>query len=277
MLQLSLEILTGVCAQLPDPEPVEDSMIEDEANMDEGEMDDDEIIQNGGASRQTSSSAQHQLISLLTDDMTMDADDDTPNPPREADANSVGLLRTLTPLLLVLSTPTSMSFSAPTPLATAPITESTSASTKLEHSPTTSALVAVHIAALECLSNLVLSFPAPDSGPVDPTVAELAVAAWPQTWNVLSTALNAPSSASRRMEVAVAALGVLWGLARLARGVLIPQQEHIEQLIQIADSSQANEQVQVKCVGILGSLAQNVKEVEMNRVSNACPCVGTSC
>jgi thiamine biosynthesis lipoprotein ApbE len=196
----------------------------------------------------------------------MDADADNLLP--EADANSISLLQTLTPLLIALGTPTSMSFSTPTAPLTTAVVESVSTSAKLEHLPTTSALAAVHISALECLSNLLLSFPAGDSGPINPTVLGSAVAAWPQAWNVLNTALEAPSSADRRMEVAVAALGVLWGFARLARGTLVPEQAHVEVLIQIADSPQADEQVQVKCVGILGSLAQNLKEVEMNRVSD---------
>jgi hypothetical protein len=74
------------------------------------------------------------------------------------------------------------------------------------------------------------------------------------------------------MELSVAALGVLWGLARLARGVLVPRKEQVELLVQVADSTQADEQVQVKCVGILGSLAQNTGEVEVNKVG-----LGSSC
>ncbi|CCO32726.1 hypothetical protein BN14_06789 [Rhizoctonia solani AG-1 IB] len=74
------------------------------------------------------------------------------------------------------------------------------------------------------------------------------------------------------MELSVAALGVLWGLARLARGALVPRKEQVELLVQVADSTQADEQVQVKCVGILGSLAQNTGEVEVNKVG-----LGSSC
>jgi hypothetical protein len=49
VLQLSLEILTGVCARIPEPEPVEYDMAEEEeVDMDEQQMDDDESIQNGG-------------------------------------------------------------------------------------------------------------------------------------------------------------------------------------------------------------------------------------
>ena len=50
VLQLSLEILTGVCATLPEPEPVEEEM-EDEQEDDEEKMeamDDDEIVESGG-------------------------------------------------------------------------------------------------------------------------------------------------------------------------------------------------------------------------------------
>ena len=46
-MQLSLEILTGVCAQLPDPEPIPEEIVDDDDEMDaEGEFE-DEIIQNG--------------------------------------------------------------------------------------------------------------------------------------------------------------------------------------------------------------------------------------
>ncbi|CAE6529682.1 unnamed protein product [Rhizoctonia solani] len=240
-LQLSLEVLMGVCAQLPDPEPVTEEMVDEDEDEDMKEEEDseDEIIQNGG------------------DDAPMD-EELSPISTPEADQNSIQLLTTLTPLLLSLSTPTSMSF-PPTPTTTTITTEPT-------HPPTTSALTAVHISALECLSNLLLSFPTSDTGSVNPATAEVAVAAWPRAWSTLNSSINAPSTTDRRMELSVAALGVLWGLARLARGVLAPQKEQIELLVQIADSSQADEQVQVKCVGILGSLAQNTEEIEMNKV-----------
>ncbi|CAE6406722.1 unnamed protein product [Rhizoctonia solani] len=243
VLQLSLEILTGVCAQLPDPESVpeevEDEDEDEDADMDQGEELESEIIQNG------------------EDVAPMDEEPPFLSSP-EVDQNSIKLLTTLTPLLLSLSTPTSMSF--PPSSATATIT------TEPTHLPTTSALTAVHISALECLSNLLLSFPTSDTGPVNPVTAEVAVTAWPRAWTTLTASINAPSTTDRRMELSVAALGVLWGLARLARGVLAPRKEQVELLVQVADSTQANEQVQVKCVGILGSLAQNTGEIEMNKV-----------
>ncbi|QRW22289.1 ARM repeat-containing protein [Rhizoctonia solani] len=241
VLQLSLEILTGVCAQLPDPEPVPEELEDEDedADMDREEGLEDEIIQSDA------------------DDAPMDEEPPSFLASPEADQNSIKLLTTLTPLLLSLSTPTSMSF--PPSSATATIT------TEPTHLPTTSALTSVHISALECLSNLLLSFPTSDTGPVNPATAEVAVAAWPRAWTTLTASINAPSTTDRRMELSVAALGVLWGLARLARGVLAPQKEQVELLIQVADSTQADEQVQVKCVGILGSLAQNTGEIEMNK------------
>jgi hypothetical protein len=155
-----------------------------------------------------------------------------------------------------------------TTTAATTITASPSApDTSLEHPPTTSALVAVHLSALECLSNLLLSFPTSDSGPVNPAVLDLAVAAWPQAWSALLTVIvSTTSNLDRKAEVSFAALGALWGIARLARGVVVPSQEHVETLVRIADSPGAEEQVQVKCVGILGSLAQNVNELEINKV-----------
>ncbi|KAJ1302756.1 hypothetical protein OPQ81_003065 [Rhizoctonia solani] len=238
-LQLSLEILTGVCAQLPDPEPLTEDMADEDEDED---MDEEEELEDGIIQKDEG------------DDAPMD-EESTPLPPTEADQNSIKLLTTLTPLLLTLSTPTSMSFPPATTITTEPT-----------HPPTTSALTAVHISALECLSNLLLSFPTSDTGPINPAKAEIAVNSWPRAWSTLNSSINAPSSTDRRMELSVAALGVLWGLARLARGVLVPQKEQVELLVQIADSPQADEQVQVKCVGILGSLAQNAGEIETNKV-----------
>ncbi|CEL56135.1 putative ARM-like repeat-containing protein C1703,03c OS=Schizosaccharomyces pombe (strain 972 / ATCC 24843) GN=SPBC1703.03c PE=4 SV=1 [Rhizoctonia solani AG-1 IB] len=242
VLQLSLEILTGVCAQLPDPEPVPEEVEDEDQDAD---MDQEEVLDDG-------------IIQSAEDDAPMDEEPSSLLPSPEADQNSIKLLTTLIPLLLSLSTPTSMSF--PPSSSTATIT------TEPTHLPTTSALTAVHISALECLSNLLLSFPTSDTGPVNPVTAEVAVAAWPRAWATLTASINAPSTTDRRMELSVAALGVLWGLARLARGVLVPRKEQVELLVQVADSTQADEQVQVKCVGILGSLAQNTGEVEVNKV-----------
>ncbi|KAG9121941.1 hypothetical protein FRC07_001876 [Ceratobasidium sp. 392] len=247
VLELALEILTGVCARIPEPEPVED-VVEEETEEVE---DDEEIIENG-------------------DDDAMDADVSVDAPP-QADSSSISLLHTLTPLLIALSTPTIMSFPSPTTTsANTTVTAgptSNGSSSLLQHPPTTSALVAVHISALECLSNLLLSFPTSDTGPVNPAVLEVVVAVWPQAWSSLRSVLVAtPSSSDRKTEVSVAALGALWGLARLGKGVIVPAQEHVETLVQVADSSGVGEQVQVKCVGILGSLAQNLNEIEMNKV-----------
>ncbi|QRV80293.1 ARM repeat-containing protein [Ceratobasidium sp. AG-Ba] len=202
VLQLALEILTGICAQMPDPEPIEEEMI-DEEDMEEMEND-DEIIENG-------------------DDGAMDADEAaTPNGAPEADSSSISLLRTLIPLLLALKFRT---------------------------------------------HRLPPKRPNTHQLPRLLSVLDMAVAAWPQAWSALRTILvSTPSDLDRRNEVSVAALGALWGLARLSRGVVVPAQEHVETLVQIADSPGVDEKVQVKCVGILGSLAQNVNEIEINRV-----------
>lgn len=273
VLQLSLEILTSVCAILPEPEPVEEEMEEEEEEEME-EMEGDEIIESGGESCVTFHSMWFpRLIPAFAsvDDAPMDAEADVDvDVPAVADSDSIALLRTLTPLLLALSTPTSMSFPVPPTTALSPNTSGTQQS--LAHPPTTSALAAVHQCALECLSNLLLSFPAPETAPINPAVLELTVAAWPQAWSALGPLLvsSTPTSsagAAPASDVSTAALGVLWGLARLARGSLVPTREHIELLVQIADAPSAEEHVQVRCVGVLGSLAQNPNEVETNKVS----------
>lgn len=268
MLQLSLEILTSVCATLPEPEPVEEEMEEEEEEMEE--MEGDEIIESGGEYHMKFQLIFSQ-IDEYADDAPMDAEVDADvDIPAVADSDSIALLRTLTPLLLALSTPTSMSFPTSSTATFSPSTSGTQQS--LEHPPTTSALAAIHQCALECLSNLLLSFPAPEIAPVNPLVLGLTVAAWPQAWSALGPLLGsliptASASAIPASDVSTAALGVLWGLARLARGSLVTTREQIEFLVQIADAPSAEEHVQVRCVGILGSLAQNPSEVGANKVS----------
>lgn len=272
VLQLSLEILTGVCATLPEPEPAEEEVEEEEEETEE--MEGDEVIEIGGESHDRPGSTQPSKLNDVfarVDDIQMDAET-SGNVPVEADSDSIALLRTLAPLLLALGTPTSMSFpSSSLSTQLSPTTPGTPQS--LAHPPTTSALAAVHLCALECLSNLLLSFPTPEAVPLNPAVLELTMAAWPQAWSALGPLLNAPTPSSSAKatptsDVSTAALGVLWGLARLARGSLVPTREHVQLLIEIADAPGVEDHIQVRCVGILGSLAQNPNEVETNKVSS---------
>ncbi|KAF9015727.1 armadillo-type protein [Cyathus striatus] len=116
-VQLSLEILTGTCAMLPDPEPTQASNESDENYED---VDED-----------------------IPEDDDMQAEMDTVDDVTLSDGLNLSVVTPLVPLLLALIQPTSLSFpplAAPSP-----------------HPPTTSVLSAIHVCALECLNNLFLS------------------------------------------------------------------------------------------------------------------------
>lgn len=109
--------------------------------------------------------------------------------------------------LLALIQPTALSF----PPLSAPSA----------HPPTTSALSAVHIAALECLNNIFLSLA---SSPSPSISAE--VNSGLQIWNAIWAALELVGTQTgpgqeRRQEFWEIAVGVLWNVGRIWKGVLV--------------------------------------------------------
>lgn len=205
-MQLALELLTGVCATLPDPEPVADGeVVEDE--------EEDEDVEWQGAwtclvvcceanSGRTDDdgATEERVLEMDVEPETATANGAAPQPPSR-------LLQLAEPLL-ALAVPTQLSFP--------PLPSSTEAA--ITHPPTTSVLGAIHVRALECLSNIFLNTPHLD--------AEVARRVWAAVWPILGacgpvqTGPRIPGQ-ERRMEMLDAGMGVLWGLARAARGELV--------------------------------------------------------
>ncbi|KAJ4477977.1 armadillo-type protein [Lentinula lateritia] len=221
-VQLALEILTGVCATLPDPSAgIEgETEIEDE---DEDMADDDEVIDETNIE-----DSGHNNYSA--------------NPT---------VLPSLVPSLLSLIQPTSLSFP---PLATSSI-----------HPPTTTALSAIHISAMECLNNIFLSL-ATSPSPTVSADAEGGRKVWNEVWaslGVVGTELGLGQE--RRKEMWEIGVGVLWGLALVWKGTLSATEEQIQVLIRYCDGA-SDEITKVKCIGALECLAQYPHSITSNQV-----------
>jgi len=134
--------------------------------------------------------------------MEVDAED-TPN----GNSTNPSFTMTLVAPLLALIQPTALSFP---PLAAQSI-----------HPPTTSALSALHIAALECLNNIFLSLtPTPNPGVVSDVKSGLMV--WNGVWSALSLVGSQTGlGQERRQEFWDVAVGVLWGVGRVWKGSLV--------------------------------------------------------
>ncbi|KAJ3569733.1 hypothetical protein NP233_g4854 [Leucocoprinus birnbaumii] len=223
-VQLALEILTGVCATLPDPEFGPDA--EDE--MDEPE---DEDLENGDED---------------ADDMNMEADgisSDQPSVP--------SFITSLVNPLVALIQPSSLSFpplAAPSP-----------------HPPTTSALSAVHVTALECLNNVFLSLASSRKPEIAADVVS-GMKIWNDVWSALAAVgTQTGLGQERRQDMWEKAVGVLWGIGNVWKGSLEPNEEHISLLIQFCNAS-SDSKVKTQCIGTLECLAQHPNSIQANRV-----------
>jgi hypothetical protein len=188
VVQLALEILTGVCATLPDPD------------LEPGEDDEeitDEVVEDSAADDSAMDDARDDAMAV--DDANTEPNDSvTPSAP--------SFLPTLLEPLLALIQPVELSFPAPSP-----------------HAPTTSALSAIHIAAFECLSNTFLALAtAPGSAASDVHAGQRV---WSTVWAALAGAGNPLESApgSTRAAVWDVAVGVLWGVGAVWTGKLVGQ------------------------------------------------------
>ncbi|KDR85674.1 hypothetical protein GALMADRAFT_234679 [Galerina marginata CBS 339.88] len=223
-VQLSLEILTGTCATLPDPEP------DLPANQDDGEGEDLEI--DG-----------EDAIDIKMDFEAIEND--------TAPSSSPVFLTTLVSPLLALMQPTALSFP---PLASPSI-----------HPPTTSALSAVHISALECLNNVFLSLTTTPNPNVTSDVNS-GLLVWNSIWSALSlVGTQTGLGQERRQDMWDVAIGALWGVGRVWKGSLPAHSEQINTLIQLCDST-SDHRLKVKCIGTLECIAQNPSAMEANKV-----------
>ncbi|KAI3622697.1 armadillo repeat protein [Moniliophthora roreri] len=228
-IQLALEILTGACATLPDS--TTDMLEDDDTGGDDDEMDDDGDKEELGDAG-------------MDVEMTGDKED--------TDSSEQNLfLPSLVPSLLSLIHPTALSFpplAAPSP-----------------HPPTTSALSAIHVSAMECLNNIFLSLA---------TSRNATVAAdkdgGRKVWNDIWAALAVVGTESglgqeRRQELWEIAVGVLWGLGIVYKGSITATEEQINVLIQFCGAT-SDDRIKVKCIGTLECIAQHPDSIEANKV-----------
>lgn len=190
---------------------------------------------------------------------------------KAADPPSTSLLPSLVLPLVALIYPTSLSFP---PLAAPSL-----------HPPTTSALSAIHVSALECLNNIFLSL----STNPNPSVAadkDGGLKIWNDIWLALAAVgTEGGLGQERRQELWEVAVGVLWGVGSIWKGSLvshgcgvrvlyfltipllqIPKAEQIKILIQLCDAA-SDPRIRVKCIGTLECLAQHPSSIESNKVS----------
>jgi hypothetical protein len=196
---------------------------------------------------------------MVSDEDVMDGDadaemilDDAPSAGSTA-SSSASLLPVLVQPLLALIHPTPLSFPPIGGLS--------------PHPPTTSAISAIHIGALECLNNIFLSL----STSLHPSVAsdkESGRKVWDEVWSALE-AVGAQSGPGqeRKQEIWEVATGVTWGIGNIWKGTLVPHEEQVKVLVQLCDVG-SDPRLRVKCIGTLECLAQHPQSITMNAV---CP------
>jgi hypothetical protein len=216
------------------------------------------------------------LIGLILYNLILDADPGVPavdvdmdDDIKEVDTPTTILLPSLVSPLIALIYPTSLSFpplAAPSP-----------------HPPTTSALSAIHVSALECLNNIFLSLStSPNPSIIANSVGGLKI--WNDIWSALAlVGTDDGLGQERRQEIWEVAVGVLWGVGSIWKGTLvcrcspclvysltilmqIPNADQINILTHICDVA-SDPRIQVKCIGTLECLAQHPNSIETNKVS----------
>jgi hypothetical protein len=194
----------------------------------------------------------------------VEMDEDIP----AANAPSTSFLPSLVSPLLALLQPTSLSFpplAAPSP-----------------HPPTTSALSAIHIAALECLNNVFLSLATSPNAGVSAD-KDCGRKVWADVWAALAAVGTENGlGQERRQEMWEVAVGVLWGVSIVWKGALVsciiinphhvinwkskaPNGEQVGVLIQLCDAT-SDPRTRVKCIGTLECLAQYPDSTDGNKV-----------
>ncbi|KAG8879415.1 hypothetical protein FRB97_001642 [Tulasnella sp. 331] len=242
-VELALEIMTSVCAKLPDPKP---------GLADDRGEEDDEIM--GNSQAEDADGYDDANEEENDDEIILDEDRDTT--PTKLNPKTVSLLRSLTRPLLLLSHPTLLSFTRP---GSPPI-----------HPPTTSILSRIHIHALECLNNLFIGLD-PEETALPEGTAKEAVVIWKEMWNILSRSVGKQkewmvgTGVETRREMWEVGVGVLWGLARIAKDELVPDLEQVQALIEFSEFSE-DEMIKAKCIGTLSGLAQHRDAIEINKI-----------
>lgn len=126
-------------------------------------------------------------------------------------------LQTILPQLLSLIVPTQLSFPS------LPSTSAAPEQTAPVHLPTTSALAAVHVAALECLNNAFLTLALSEKGPAAMGAnKEDGQRIWDAVWSALGiVGVESGRGQDRRKEMWEIAVGVLWGVGSVWRGEIV--------------------------------------------------------
>ena len=150
----------------------------------------------------------------MDEDEAEASDDDGVDMEPQAKRTAPSALPSIVEPLLGLIQPTSLSF----PPAAGGVSP---------HPPTTSALSAIHICALECLNNIFLSLATPAQletrGFASEADREAGPKIWQEVWKVLGavgTDVDGPGQ-ERRREMWQIGVGVLWGVSILWKGILV--------------------------------------------------------
>jgi hypothetical protein len=237
---LALEVITDLCAELPEVQDNEEQDMQDGDEEEEEEWEDDNDAD---------------------EDITMDEH----NPVQTYDApiphlKSIDLVSSIVPGCLSFIQPTALSY--PPPSQPSP------------HPPTTSALAAIHIAALECLNNICLSVAQLAPTNINPNISQQLATIWPNVWSMLST-IGPPDYSNpvgpvyhQKRKIWRISLGVLWAVARIQResATLVPEETICKVLVEVCSSSVEEDEVKVMCLGILECLATNPSFIAANKV-----------
>ncbi|KAK7695114.1 hypothetical protein QCA50_002304 [Cerrena zonata] len=225
--QLALEVLTNVCATLPETEPLED----------DGEQQEDEVMEDQD--------------DLDLEDEVMDSSDDKPSPSRK-------LLPDLVAPLLPLIQPTPLSF-PPLTGGASPHPPTTSALSSIHICAMECLNNIFWSLAAPALSR--------NQRPSADADREGGVKVWDSIWHALSTVgveFNGLGQ-ERRREFWYLSVGVLWGVGIVWKGLLVPNDEQIRVLIGLYEST-PDPAVKVKCIGTLECLAHHPESIDANRV-----------
>lgn len=182
----------------------------------------------------------------------VDAEMATEKPPTPSQSNPLRFAFLIPPLLSLME-PTPLSFPPP--------------GSPSIHPPATSALGAIHLCALESLNNLFLSLATSHRSLTDAEKVQ-GTTIWGSLWAALEKVGDPRAAKSTKEQKAFweTAIGVLWGASNAFKGVITPEEDQVQLLMNLSDTYVGNDQMKVKLVGTLECLAQHPHSIDANRV-----------